>query len=94
MIATLVFHLRLPGCASLKEKRGHIKPFIHQLRREFNLSVAEVGLNDQWSETIIGCAMIGNDAAFLQSALGSVRRWVESHWTDGDVWDVKEELWT
>jgi uncharacterized protein len=92
MIVTITFHLRLPGCASLKEKRGRIKPFINRLRREFNLSVAEVGLNDKWGETLIGCAMIGNDAAFLQSASETVKCWVESHWTDGDVWDVGVEV--
>jgi len=92
MIATLTIHLRLPGCASLKEKRGRIKPLINRLRREFNLSVAEVGLNDQWGETLIGCAMIGNDPAFLQSALETVKRWVEANWTDGDVWDFKVEI--
>jgi uncharacterized protein len=92
MIATITFHLRLPGCASLKEKRGRIRPLINRLRREFNLSVAEVGLNDKWGETLIGCAMIGNDSAFLQSALETVRRWVEANWTDGDVWDVKMEV--
>jgi uncharacterized protein len=93
MIVTITFHLRLPGCASLKEKRGRIKPFINRLRREFNLSVAEVGLNDKWGETLIGCAMIGNDAAFLQSASETVRNaGLKSHWTDGDVWDVGVEV--
>lgn len=89
MIVTLTFHLHIPGCASLKEKRGSIKPLISRLHREFNVSVAEVGLNDKWSESLIACAMIGNDAAFLQAALETVRRWVEAHWRDGDVWDSK-----
>jgi uncharacterized protein len=92
MIATIVFHLHLPGCASLKEKRGRIKPLMNRLRREFNLSVAEIGLNDKWAETLIGCAMIGNDSAFLQSAFETVRRWVETNWTDGDVWDTTIEI--
>ncbi|HAV76658.1 MAG TPA: DUF503 domain-containing protein [Anaerolineae bacterium] len=92
MLATLTIHLHIPACASLKEKRGRIKPLISRLRREFNISVAEIGLQDKWDESIIGCVMIGNDSAFLQSALGNVSRWVEGHWTDGDVWDTKIEL--
>ena len=92
MVATLTLHLHIPGCGSLKEKRGRIKPLMNRLRREFNLSVAEMGLNDKWSESIIACAMIGNEAAFLQSALESVKRWVEANWTDGDVWDFKVEI--
>ena len=46
MLATLTIHLRLPGCASLKEKRGHIKPLLNRLHREFNVSVAEMDLQD------------------------------------------------
>jgi len=92
MLATLTIHLHLPTCASLKEKRGHIKPLISRLHREFNVSVAEMGLQDKWQEAIIVCAMVGNDGAFLQSALGNVAKWVEGHWTDGDVWDTKIEL--
>lgn len=92
MLATLTLHLRLPACASLKEKRGQIKPLISRLHREFNISVAELDLQDQWDEAIIGCAMIGNDAAFLQSALQTVAKWVEGNWPDGDVWDAKVEL--
>jgi uncharacterized protein len=92
MIVTLTIHLHLPGCGSLKEKRGRIKPLIARLHREFNVSVAEMDLQDKWQETVIGCAMIGNDYAFLQSALQTVARWVESNWTDGDVIEQKIEI--
>jgi hypothetical protein len=92
MLATLAIHLHLPGCASLKEKRGAIKPLIARLRREFNLSVAEIDLQDAWQETVIGCAMIGSERAFLESALQTVARWVESNWRDGDVIEQKIEM--
>lgn len=92
MIATLTIHLHIPSCRSLKEKRGRLKPLISRLRREFNLSVAEMNLQDTWQEAVIGCAMVGNDGAFLQSALGKVAKWVESHWTDGDVIEQKIEI--
>jgi len=92
MLAALTIHLHLPACASLKEKRGRIKPLMSRLRREFNVSIAEMGLQDKWDEAVIACAMIGNDAAFLQSALGTVAKWVEGNWSDGDVWDTKFEI--
>ena len=92
MLATLTTHLHLPGCSSLKEKRGRIKPLISRLHREFNVSVAEIDLQDKWDEAIIACAMIGNDHAFLQSALQNVAKWVEGHWTDGDVFNEKIEI--
>ncbi len=92
MLATLAIHLHLPGCASLKEKRGRIKPLTARLRREFNLSVAEMELQEKWQETVIGCAMIGNDRAHLESAMQTVARWVEANWTDGDVIDQVIEI--
>ena len=92
MLATLSIHLHLPASASLKEKRGRIKPLISRLHREFNASVAEMDLQDKWDEAVIGCAMIGNDHAFLQSALQTVAKWAEVNWRDGDVWDSRIEL--
>ena len=94
MIATLTIHLHLPACSSLKEKRGRIKPLIARLHREFNVSVAEMGLQDRWQETIIVCGMVGNEDGHLESALQTVAKWVEGHWTDGDVIDQKIEVYT
>jgi uncharacterized protein len=92
MIATLTIHLHLPGYSSLKEKRGTIKPLVARLHREFNLSVAEMDLQDKWQEAVIVCAMVGNERGSLESALQSVAKWVEGHWTDGDVIEQRIEV--
>ena len=92
MIATLTIHLHIPGCGSLKEKRSTIKPLISRLRREFNLSVAETGLQDKWQEAVIGCAMINSDAVTLRQSLQSVAKWVEANWADGQIIDEKIEI--
>jgi uncharacterized protein YlxP (DUF503 family) len=92
MIVTLTIRLHLPSCASLKEKRGRIKPLISRLHREFNVSVAEMDLQDKWQEAVIVGAMVGNDHTYLESALQTVAKWVEGHWTDGDIIDQKIEV--
>jgi hypothetical protein len=92
MVAILTLHLHLPGCASLKEKRGRLKPLLARLHRQFNLSTAEMDLQDKWQEALIACAMLGNDTAHLQSAMETVRKWVQANWPDGDVVDTKIEL--
>jgi uncharacterized protein YlxP (DUF503 family) len=91
MLGILTVHLHLPGCASLKEKRGRIKPLLARLHREFNLSVAEIGLHDRWHEALICCAMVSSDRIVLQQSLQSVEKWVQAHWTDGDVIGQKIE---
>ncbi len=92
MIGILTIHLHLPACSSLKEKRGRILPLMARLRRKFNLSVAEMQLQDQWQDAVLGCAMVSNEAAHLQSALQTVGRWVEGNWPDGMVVDHRIEL--
>jgi uncharacterized protein len=81
MIGVLTLHLHLPGCGSLKQKRGR-----------FNVSAAEMDLQDRWQEAVVCCGMVGNEAAFLQSALQTVRKWVAANWPDGEVLDVKVEI--
>ncbi len=92
MLGQLTIHLHLPGCGSLKEKRGRIKPLMARLRREFNLSVAEMDLQDKWMEAVIACAMVNSDAVTLQQSLQHVAKWVEGHWTDGDVIEERIEI--
>lgn len=82
----------MPGCSSLKEKRGYIKPLVARLHREFNVSVAEMGLQDTWQEAIIVCAMVGNERAHLESALQNVAKWVEGNWSEGNIWDTRIEV--
>ncbi len=92
MLGTLRLHLHLAACSSLKEKRGRIKPLIARLHREFNVSVAEMDLQDAWQEAVITCAIVGNEGSHLQATLQDVAKWVEGHWPDGMVVDQSIEL--
>ena len=49
-------------------------------------------MQDKWQETLMGCGMVGNNPAYLSSALEKVQKWVEANWPDGDVVDTKIEL--
>ncbi len=79
-IGLLTLHLRLPGCSSLKEKRGIIKPILTRLRREFNVATAELDLQDVWQDTIIGCATLSSDSAQNQRLLQQVVEFTERNW--------------
>ncbi len=92
MVATLTIQLHLPTCGSLKEKRGRLKPLMSRLRREFNVSVAELDLQDKWQEAVVGCAMIGSGRGNLEAALQAIAKWVEGNWPDGMVVDQKIEV--
>jgi uncharacterized protein YlxP (DUF503 family) len=92
MMAVLSLRLSLPGCASLKEKRGRLQPFLHRLQREFNLSVAEMDRQDQWGQAQIACGMVGNDRAHLERSMQTVRAWVQKHWAQGELLDDHLEI--
>ena len=89
MIATLTIHLHLPACSSLKEKRGRIKLLIAGLHASLMFPWQKRTCKTKWQEAVIVCAMVGNDHTHLESALQTVAKWVEGHWTDGDIIDQK-----
>ncbi len=92
MLGLLTLHLHIPACKSLKEKRHRLKPLLTRLHKEFNISVAEMDLNDIWQDTVIGCAIISNDSAQAQRSLQTVVQWVESNWHDMTLIDEKIEI--
>ncbi len=91
-IGLLTLILELPGCTSLKEKRSRIKPILARLHREFNVSAAEVGLQDHHHETKIAVAVVTNDPVFARQFLQKVVEFVENQWRDTPVQDQKIEI--
>jgi len=89
-LLTLVF--RFPGCASLKEKRGRLKPVLTRLHREFNLSTAEIDRQDVWDEAVVACAMVAGNGANLQAALQDVIIFTGKNWPENVLWEHRIEL--
>ena len=81
-VGLLTLHILLPGCASLKEKRSRIKPLLARLHREFNISVAEVDRQDHWSEAVLACALVANQADHITRSLQAIGGWIEHNWPD------------
>ena len=92
LVAVLTIHFQLPDCASLKDKRSHVKPILTRLHKEFNVSVAEIDLQDRWRESVIACVMTGNDRVFLTKALQEVLAHFERVWPDLPVLAEEIEL--
>lgn len=85
--------LALPGCGSLKEKRSRLKPLLARLPREFNVAVAEVGLQDTWQSAEIALVTVaGAGAGLVESRLEAMLRWLETHGGDAEVVAADIEL--
>lgn len=91
-VGILTIHLGLAGCSSLKEKRSRLQPLLTRLRREFNISIAEVDFLDSWESALIACAVVSNDGRHNQQVLQQVVRWIEDNWLDVDVIDERVEV--
>lgn len=92
IIGACRLHLYLPGCASLKEKRGRLKPLLERLRREFNAAVAETDLQDVWQSAEVALVVVTTEASRAQAQLEHMTHWVEDHWPDVEVQESQIEL--
>lgn len=92
-VGVLTFRILLYNSHSLKAKRSQIKPLLSYLQKRFNVSAAEVELLDRWDQSVLACAMIGNDRRFLESSLASVFTQMENRFRDIQFLGSKIEIW-
>ena len=74
--ATIEFDLLLGDVHSLKEKRGVVRPIVGELRRRFEVAVAETGHLDLHRRAEIGVAVVAVDAAHCGAVLDECERFV------------------
>jgi len=61
---------------SLKQKRSAVKPVVAELRRKFEVSVAEAGHLDLHRRALIGVAAVAADAEHVRDVLAACERLV------------------
>lgn len=76
----------------MKAKRSRLKPLLARLHREFNISVAEMDLQDSWQEAILACALVSNDRNHIQKSLQNISHWIETSWPDVTLLDQQIEI--
>jgi len=91
LVALCRFDLRIPGVASLKEKRHVIKTLTASLRQKFNVAVAEVDHQDLWQRTAIAVSSVGGEAYHLKRVMHEVERHVE-RWHEVEIIGVNLSL--
>lgn len=91
-VSLLTLKLTLPGCGSLKQKRSLLSPILARLHKEFNLSAAEIGLQDVWQSAWLGCALLSTDADHNARVLNTVVDFVETHFPEVQVEEFHIEM--
>ena len=92
IIGACTIQLYLPGVFSLKEKRGVLKPLLNQLRRQFEVAVAEVGNQDTWQSAEIAVVVVSNHTGHIYAVLEKVVHWIEEEYRAVEVLDWAVEL--
>jgi hypothetical protein len=91
-LALCTIHLYLAGNGSLKDKRSRLKPLLIQIRREFNVSAAEIGDHDLWQSATIALAAIGTDNAYVHGLMEKAVRWIEKSPFEAQLLDYQIEF--
>jgi uncharacterized protein YlxP (DUF503 family) len=91
LVALARFDLRIPACASLKEKRHVVKTLTNAIRSTFNVSVAEVDHHDLWQRTAIAVAVAAGEGYHAKRVLHEVEKLVE-RWAEVELIDLEVSL--
>ncbi len=72
IVGLLQIDIRIPGAASLKDKRRHLKSFRDGIHAKFNVSVAEVGDADLWKRIHLAVSMVSNEETFIRETFSKI----------------------
>lgn len=78
IIGTCSLKLMIYESNSLKDKRRVLKSIIERIKSRFNVSIAEVDLNEKWQLGIIGIACVTNDSKYAQQIISNVINFIEN----------------
>jgi uncharacterized protein YlxP (DUF503 family) len=92
VIGVCTLELSMPDTASLKDKRQIVKSVTARLRDEFNISIAEVGAQDQWQWAVVAVACVSSDRDYAQGLLNRVVNWVQDNRLDCDLADYQIQI--
>ena len=68
-IGWIEFDLLLGDVHSLKEKRSVIRPIIAEVRKRYDVSIAEVGQHDLYRRAELGIGLVAPDRAHVVEVL-------------------------
>ncbi|MCL1862450.1 MAG: DUF503 domain-containing protein [Defluviitaleaceae bacterium] len=84
--AKLTFHISHSD--SLKYKRKIRRSLIEKTRHKFNVSISEVGTQDNHKTLTIGVAVVAGDASHARDSMEEIIRFMEIH-TDAELISVE-----
>ncbi len=93
VIGVCTIYLRIPANHSLKGKRQVLRSLISRVRKDFNVSIAEVDQQDSWQAATLGIACVSGDSAYAHGLLSRVVEAILSYRLDAEVIDYSIEMY-
>lgn len=75
VVGVLTLELFLPEAQSLKGKRSLLRPLVEHIRRNWNVSVAEIAHQDTWQRALLGVAAVSAQETRVRGVLDEVSRY-------------------
>ncbi|MCR1933815.1 DUF503 domain-containing protein [Clostridium tepidum] len=91
IIGTAKIYLYANWIHSLKEKRMIVKSVISKTKNKFNVSIAEVEMQDIHQNIVIGIACVSNSSKQADSIIQNVVNYIEGN-TEAIVSKVETEI--
>ena len=91
LVGTLEIKMYASWVNSLKGKRMILQRLISKIKNKFNISVAEIDLQDNHKIIVIGIAVVTNDNSHLDSILDNIISFVEEN-TEARILSIEREL--
>jgi uncharacterized protein len=77
-VATCEMDILLGDVHSLKGKRAVVKPIVKELRRRFEVAVAETDYQDLHRRAVITVAAVSGDASHARGVVDACEEWVSA----------------
>ncbi|KGO12739.1 DUF503 domain-containing protein [Clostridium botulinum] len=91
IIGTAKIHLYANWVHSLKEKRMIVKSVISKTKNKFNVSIAEVEMQDVHQSIVIGIACVSNSTKQADSIIQNVVNYIEGN-TEAIIQNIETEI--
>jgi len=92
-VAVCTIYLRIPENHSLKGKRQVMQSLIARVRKDFNVSIAEMDQQDSWQTSTLGVACISSDSAYAHGLLARVVQAISAYRLDAEILDYEIEIY-
>lgn len=91
-VGSLRLDLLLGDVRSLKQKRSVVRPLVVELRRRFEVSVAETGHLDFYRRAEVGVAVVSAQHGHCTSVLAECERWVAAR-PEVELLSARTRVW-